>query len=167
MRPLHRCKTISTVSPFVTISDRTDAKTKTTTTARRENVGGKIEDQKANITTALSHECPGVRPAGAENLTEFSNRTRRRATQISPYAFPPTPLHPAFPLFASPAWKPPALPLSLSLSPLLSRVSCYPPITYKPPCNSAVCVGGWTSAGWHFGTREDTMPRSVDPVVSE
>lgn len=32
------------------------------------------------------HECPGIRPAGAENLTEFSSRTRRRATQISPSA---------------------------------------------------------------------------------
>lgn len=56
------------------------------------------------------HECPGIRPAGAENLTEFSSRTRRRATQISPSAS--------------------------SASPGRRSPCSYPQLTAKAPCAS-------------------------------
>lgn len=99
----------------------------------RETREWDLESKSDNHDDEDCHECLGMRPAGAENLTEFSSRTRRRATQILPSASS------AFPPFRPRHSRVPALrpcryshPRHSKNPPALSRRNCYPPITYKP-----------------------------------
>lgn len=113
-------------------SEDAERRAKTTTRAARggegegraeRGEGGRegIANRKATAMKTAANG-PAFRPAGAENLTEFSRYTRCRATQISPS-----------PGTLSPQRCPCSQPLRL-LTPMLARRASHdPPITYKPP----------------------------------
>ena len=146
------------MSFFEAISDRTNAKAKMTT--GKEQKGKNWESKSNDHDNDDYHECLGIRPAGAENLTEFSSCTQRRATQISSIAFSPLFFPLTLPSFSSQLESPPyvlfiCLIFSLSFCCSIRRLLLF--YYLQTLMQQYRLRGGWTSSGWHFGSRKDII----------